>query len=480
MVASETSQRKTASPGLRRVRVVEACSIALLLLASAGIGSGAASASAASNAGPSQLIGECNADAKTVGIGVAAEEAVNPGTYPGRHGRATSTTWRTALLSSGSGGPWLRSWPGLPHAYSITVAGTSAARTSGDHTAPVNGDVLVHDDLNGKVYDATVDPAGSCVHFAFSLKLTPSPGPTAAHAILASLSAGFSALPPGTFNGSLSEASLSSLGLYPGIPAYDELQAAGSSDYLRTWRSPDGAIGITVFQMKSPAAAARLTHEDGGTDSKGYRVTAITTPAVGYLWVDPQLHVTSFGTAHVVGYVVHDRSYTISVVGELATGSDARTVTTSVLDRQVARLNHLLPSSSASSLLVIAGAVAAALLALLLLLLAIGRTRSRRRAGSLASPTSAASSGADRLRTAASATTTASAPPSTAPAARAPEPSASYFCSWCGTERQRNADSVHHCGSRDRPPVYCSACGKELGEAECSCGVLATQLSPPH
>ena len=319
MVASATTQRKTANRRLRCVRVAEACSIAVLLLATAGLGGEAAGASATVNPGPSQLINRCSADAKTVGIGVAAEEAVNAGTYPGRHGRATSATWRKVLLSSGAGGPWLRAWPGLPHAYSVTVAGTSAARTSGDHTAPRNGDVLVHDDLNGKVYDATDRPVASCEHFAFSLRLSPSPGPTAAHAVLGSLSAGFSTLPPGRYNGSMSEASLSANGLYPGVPAFEELQAAGSSDYLRAWRSSAGVVEITLFQMSSPAAAARLTHENGDTGTKGFRVTAITKPAVGYLVVDPNAHVTSFGTAHVVGYIVHDQSYAISVVGELST-----------------------------------------------------------------------------------------------------------------------------------------------------------------
>ncbi len=73
-------------------------------------------------------------------------------------------------------------------------------------------------------------------------------------------------------------------------------------------------------------------------------------------------------------------------------------------------------------------------------------------------------------------------PGAVATAAPAPPPPAStYFCSWCGTERDRtNAMSVHHCGPRDRPVVYCSACGTALeGHPFCgTCGTPATQLSP--
>jgi hypothetical protein len=447
----------------------------VLLCASVGIGNGSASASVASN--PNPLIGQCSADAKTVGIGIAAEEAVNPRTYPGRDGNATSATWRRVLLHSGSGGPWLRSWVGLPHAYSISVAGTSAPRTSGDHVKAQDGDVLVHDDLNGKVYDATVNPVGACEHFAFSLKLTPSSGPTAAHATLGDLSTGFSALPSGAYNGPMSEATLISFGLYPGVPAYDELQAAGASDYLRTWRSPNGVVGIIVFQMKSPSAATRFTREDAAVGTKGFRITTITKPADGYLGVGEQLHATAFGPAQVVEYIVHDQSYVVGIVGEISTGSRPSAATTSVLDRQITTLNHLLPSSSSSSLLVIGAAIAGVLVVLLLLLFALGQTRSRRRGGHSAQPSSATPE-SNGPRTAEPASAVVVVPPSSSQ--KATEPAASYFCSWCGVERQKNADSVHHCGSRDRPPAYCSACGKELGESECSCGVLATQLSPPH
>lgn len=55
-----------------------------------------------------------------------------------------------------------------------------------------------------------------------------------------------------------------------------------------------------------------------------------------------------------------------------------------------------------------------------------------------------------------------------------------YHCSWCGAERETGALSLHHCGSRSRPPVYCSACGTALeGAATCGeCGTPSSQLSP--
>ena len=63
----------------------------------------------------------------------------------------------------------------------------------------------------------------------------------------------------------------------------------------------------------------------------------------------------------------------------------------------------------------------------------------------------------------------------------APEAPTTIFCSWCGKERQRGAFAIHHCGSRTRPPVYCSTCGADLnpGAAFCGrCGADSSTLSP--
>lgn len=54
------------------------------------------------------------------------------------------------------------------------------------------------------------------------------------------------------------------------------------------------------------------------------------------------------------------------------------------------------------------------------------------------------------------------------------------YCSWCGNQRMVNAPAIHHCGSKERPAVYCMSCGSSLQEsaAHCtSCGTPATQLS---
>jgi zinc ribbon protein len=54
------------------------------------------------------------------------------------------------------------------------------------------------------------------------------------------------------------------------------------------------------------------------------------------------------------------------------------------------------------------------------------------------------------------------------------------YCSWCGKQRAVNAQSIHHCGSMERPVAFCMSCGTsfEEGATACtSCGTLATQVS---
>lgn len=54
------------------------------------------------------------------------------------------------------------------------------------------------------------------------------------------------------------------------------------------------------------------------------------------------------------------------------------------------------------------------------------------------------------------------------------------YCSWCGKERAANAPAIHHCGSMERPTLYCMSCGttREEGVPHCtSCGTPATQIS---
>jgi hypothetical protein len=54
------------------------------------------------------------------------------------------------------------------------------------------------------------------------------------------------------------------------------------------------------------------------------------------------------------------------------------------------------------------------------------------------------------------------------------------YCSWCGKERAVNAPAIHHCGSKERPVVYCMGCGTPFGDnvTYCaSCGIPVTQKS---
>jgi hypothetical protein len=60
------------------------------------------------------------------------------------------------------------------------------------------------------------------------------------------------------------------------------------------------------------------------------------------------------------------------------------------------------------------------------------------------------------------------------------EPPRVIYCSWCGKERAINALAIHHCGSLDRPAVYCMNCGTPLehGAVSCaSCGTPASEIS---
>jgi hypothetical protein len=70
-------------------------------------------------------------------------------------------------------------------------------------------------------------------------------------------------------------------------------------------------------------------------------------------------------------------------------------------------------------------------------------------------------------------------PPPAASELRPTDPDV-IFCSWCGKERRVDAAAIHHCGSRERPAVYCMRCGTPLeeGAASCaSCGTPSSQLS---
>jgi hypothetical protein len=112
-----------------------------------------------------RLVPECQADAKTVGVGVAAYQAENPKQFAGY----TSSDWKTHLLGNSSatnvGGPFLASWPTKNSAfYTITVAGPNAPKTTGDGVTPTQGDVIVTATSSGLTYDATANPVTACLH----------------------------------------------------------------------------------------------------------------------------------------------------------------------------------------------------------------------------------------------------------------------------------------------------------------------------
>jgi hypothetical protein len=66
------------------------------------------------------------------------------------------------------------------------------------------------------------------------------------------------------------------------------------------------------------------------------------------------------------------------------------------------------------------------------------------------------------------------------PSPQPEERPSNIYCSWCGKERAINAQAIHHCGSTERPAVYCMHCGTLLveGAPSCaSCGTPATKIS---
>jgi hypothetical protein len=61
-----------------------------------------------------------------------------------------------------------------------------------------------------------------------------------------------------------------------------------------------------------------------------------------------------------------------------------------------------------------------------------------------------------------------------------PEGQKVIYCSWCGKSRESNAQAIHHCGSLERPAVYCMQCGTplETGAAACAaCGTPSSKVS---
>ncbi len=69
-------------------------------------------------------------------------------------------------------------------------------------------------------------------------------------------------------------------------------------------------------------------------------------------------------------------------------------------------------------------------------------------------------------------------PPTTSPVQSAE--AKMIYCSWCGKARAANAPAIHHCGSKDRPAVYCMNCGTpfDTGAVSCSsCGTPVTEVS---
>jgi hypothetical protein len=142
--------RKATNPRLTRVEsLVLAVLLGVLsLIVFVGVSGATRSGSSAA----------CSANATAVTSSLAALKAENFGGLP-----TTSADWERALLDRGMfvGSPFLTAWPKSMD-YAITVAGTGAARDTGDGVTPRNGDVLVTVLANGLVYDASTHLSAAC------------------------------------------------------------------------------------------------------------------------------------------------------------------------------------------------------------------------------------------------------------------------------------------------------------------------------
>lgn len=112
----------------------------------------------------------CNSDSKVINQAAQSLIIENPVDLP-----TTPQAWRLALLGetqSGvwgsivNGAPFLSGWP-QSSGYTFSVAGTSAASTTGDvpPVNPANGDVIVSVNLprsGTRTYDSTVSPLAAC------------------------------------------------------------------------------------------------------------------------------------------------------------------------------------------------------------------------------------------------------------------------------------------------------------------------------
>lgn len=78
-----------------------------------------------------------------------------------------------------------------------------------------------------------------------------------------------------------------------------------------------------------------------------------------------------------------------------------------------------------------------------------------------------------------SATSDVEAPPSSHESPRPPGAPASY-CVWCGKAQEANALALHYCGSTDRAPLYCRACGSALAEGSATCSSCGTVMDTPR
>jgi len=303
--------------------------------------------------------------------------------------------------------------------------------------------------------------------------------------------------PPGPLNGVMSSTAFGDIPASTPVAA-DILQDAGLNKlwgFWRTWRNPTNGDAVVIYQFTFINAAAQTSWI---ADYHTYAVTQKTIPSTPFLVPGIPgaegyaLHGTPSsegpGVDNLVDFSKGNSSFLVQVfsAGDLTSANAV-----SLAQSQAAKV----PGPATSSYYKygeIAGAAVAGILIVGLIVVLSRRRKSKAVSAQPKNPLPGTPEYANSLIRGApsnaqvhSVAADQTAAPTRGAIATMEAPQSEQdtlvYCSWCGKQRALNAPAIHHCGSRERPAVYCMKCGTpfEEGIATCeSCGTDASVLSP--
>ncbi len=303
--------------------------------------------------------------------------------------------------------------------------------------------------------------------------------------------------PPGPLNGVMSSTAFGDIPASTPVAA-DILQDAGLNKlwgFWRTWRSPTNADAVVIYQFTFVNAAAQTSwiadYHTYATTQTAIPSTPFPVPGIpgaeGYaLRGSP-----SPGAPGVDNLVDFSKGNTSFLVQVFSAGDLTSANAVSLAQAQAAKV----PGPATSSYYKygeIAGAAVAGILVVGLIVVLSRRRKSKAVSAQPKNPLPGTPEYANSLisgvRSSAQVHSVASdqtAAPMRGAIATMEAPQSEQdslvHCSWCGKQRALNAPAIHHCGSRERPAVYCMKCGRpfEEGIATCeSCGTAVSVLSP--